>query len=111
MTVLPIRLPDGSVLRESDGQRLCRCRRRMPRRFARQFACSPKCHCAVSFQGPRRSVLSSGLWDLADGLVWGKTAVGTFAGPTFNENAAESRSLTRWLTAKRAPAASVECTT
>src|SRR5215813_9672289 len=30
-----------------------------------------------------RSVLSSGLWDLADGLVWGKTALGTFAGSTF----------------------------
>src|SRR5215470_14814909 len=74
----------------------------MPRRFAQQFACSPKCHCAVSFQGPRRSVLSSGLWDLADGLAWGKTAVGTFAGSTFYENAAESRSLRRWRTAKRA---------
>ena len=61
---------------------------------------------AASFQRPRRSVLSSGLWDLADGLVWRKTAVGTFAGSTFYENAAESRSLRRWLTAKRAPAAS-----
>jgi len=76
----------------------------MPRRFARQFACSPNYNCAASFQRPRRSVLSSGLWDLADGLVWGKTAVDTFAGSTFYENAAESRFLRRWLTAKRAPA-------
>src|SRR5262249_1395234 len=82
----------------------------MPRRFARRFACSPKCNCAVSFQGPRRSVLSSGLWDLADGLVWGKTALGTFAGSTFYENAAESRFLRRWPSAKHAVADSVECT-
>src|SRR5262249_6679958 len=82
----------------------------MPRRFARQFACSPKCNCAVSFQGLRRSVLSSGLWDLADGLVWGKTALGTFAGSTFYENAAESRFLRRRPSAKHALAASVECT-
>src|SRR5262252_5108429 len=71
---------------------------------------APSAIAPYSFQRPRRSVLSSGLWDLADGLVWGKTAVGTFAGSTFYENAAESRSLRRWRTAKRAPAASVECT-
>ena len=65
---------------------------------------------AASFQRPRRSVLSSGLWDLADGLVWGKTALGTFAGSTFYENAAESRFLRRRPSAKLALAASVECT-
>src|SRR5262249_28683957 len=78
--------------------------------IARQFACSPKCHCAVSFRGPRRSVLSSGLWALADGDVWGKIAVGISAGPTFYENAAESRFLRRRPSAKHALAASLECT-
>src|SRR5262249_49558601 len=78
----------------------------MPRRFARQFACNPKCNYAVSFQRPRRSVLSSGLWDVADGLVWGQTALGTFAGSTFYENAAESRFLRRRPSAKHALAMS-----
>ena len=46
------------------------------------------------------SVLSSVLWDLAVGLVWVKTAAGTFAWSAFCENAAESRALGRWRTAK-----------
>jgi hypothetical protein len=52
----------------------------------------------------------SALWDQADGLGWGKTATGTFAGSAFCENPAESRSLRRLTNAKHAPDASAKCT-
>ena len=89
---LPIRVPDGNVLRESGGPHLCRCRRRRRQRSVEQFACNPRCDCAVSFRRPRQSVLASVLWGRADGLVWVRTAADTFVGPAFCENAAESRS-------------------
>src|SRR5215813_6039273 len=45
----------------------------------------PRRDCAVSFQRPHRSVLSSVLSDLAVGPVWVKTAVGIFAWSAFYE--------------------------
>src|SRR5215469_12556778 len=104
MTVLPIRLPDGSVLRESGGPRLYRCRCQMPGRFAPQFVCSPNGDCGVSFRPPLRSILSPVLWDLAAELVLAKRAGDTFASPAFCENRTALRSLKRSPSARPAPA-------
>src|SRR5262249_15582926 len=76
------------------GPRPCRSRCRRPARSAVQSACSPMCDCAVSFQRPRRSVLSWVLWDLAVGPVWVKTAFDTFASSAAFENGSAWMALT-----------------
>src|SRR5215831_14716545 len=51
--------PVGNGFQESSRPPLCRSRRRRLERSAGQFACSPRCDCAVSFQRRRRSALGS----------------------------------------------------
>src|SRR5262249_31763048 len=110
MTDLRSPLPAGNGFREFGGPRLCqhRCRRR--ERSAEQFACSPRCDCAVSFRQPHRSALSSALWDPVAGLVWVKTEADTFALSRACESETEWMASERDQTAKRALDALASCT-